>query len=53
MIVPEFQGSCQTTVGDTIVTIESHCPDDCKESILDALARLMKRDVAGVVADEE
>lgn len=53
MLIPEYQGDCQTTYGETIITIESHCPDDCGESILEALVRLIKREVAGLEAYDE
>ena len=52
MFVAEYRGSCQTTIDDTVVTIESQCLDKNAESILEALVRLMKRDVAGVENDD-
>lgn len=51
MIVAEYEGVCETVIGGTVVTIESRADKD-SESLLDALVRLMKRDVAGVENDE-
>lgn len=48
MLFAEHHGTCETTIGGTVITIESSSPENCKEDILDALVRLMKRDVAGV-----
>ena len=53
MCKTKFHHTSETTIGDTVVTIESCCPYDSTDDILDALIRLMKRNVAGVAADEE
>lgn len=48
MLTSEFSKTYQTQIGATIYTIASECPEDTTEDILDALVRLIKRDVAGV-----
>jgi hypothetical protein len=48
MLTSEFHTVYDQKIGDTTVTIESECPDDTKEDILDALLRLIKRDISGI-----
>jgi len=48
MITSEFSKTYETQIGDTVYTIESWCDEDTSEDILDALVRLIKRDIAGV-----
>ena len=48
MITSEFNTTYQTKIGDTVYTITSECDEDATEDILDALVRLIKRDIAGI-----
>ena len=48
MITSEFNKTYRTQIGDTVYTITSECDEDTTEDILDALVRLIKRDIAGI-----
>ena len=43
--------SYETKIGDTVFEITSECPEDTTDDILDALVRLIKRDIAGIVTN--
>ncbi|MGI6404033.1 MAG: hypothetical protein ACOX0K_07485 [Oscillospiraceae bacterium] len=47
MLTSEFSKTYETQIGNTVYTITSECPEDTKEDMLDALVRLMKRDIRG------
>ncbi len=53
MLKSEFNHTYETAIGDTVYTITSECPEDTTEDILDALVRLIKRDIAGVDTDRK
>ena len=53
MLISEFNKAYQIQIGDTAYDIESTCAEDTTEDILDALVRLMKRDIAGIETDSK
>lgn len=53
MLTSEFSKTYETKIGNTIYTITSECPEDTKEDMLDALVRLMKRDIRGVETEKK
>jgi hypothetical protein len=53
MLTSEFKTTYETKIGDTVYTITSECPEDTTDDILDALVRLIKRDVAGVETERK
>jgi len=48
MLTSEYKKTYETKIGGTVYTITSECPEDTTDDILDALVRLIKKDVAGV-----
>ena len=53
MITSEFNKTYQTQIGDTVYTITSECDENETEDILDALVRLIKRDIGRQVPREQ
>lgn len=53
MLTSEFNTTYQTKICDTVYTITSECPEDTTDDILDALVRLIKRDIAGVETERK
>lgn len=53
MLTSEFSKTYETKIGDTVYTITSECPEDTKDDILDALVRLMKREIRGVETEKK
>ncbi len=48
MLTSEFSKTYEAKIGNTLFTITSECPEDTKEDMLDALVRLIKRDIKGI-----
>lgn len=53
MLTSEFNKTYESKIRDTVYTITSECTEDAAEDILDALVRLIKRDIAGVQTDKK
>ena len=53
MLTSEFKTIYETKIGDTVYTITSECPEDTTDDILDALVRLIKRDIADVETERK
>ena len=48
MFISERSNTYEEKIGGTVYEITSECPEDTCEDILDALVRLIKRDIAGI-----
>jgi hypothetical protein len=51
MLTSEFHKTYEREVGKTVVTVVSECDEDTREDIIDALIRLIKRDIANLAAE--
>jgi len=51
MLTSEFKTTYETKIGDTVYTITSECPEHTTDDTLDALVRLIKRNIAGIETD--
>ncbi len=45
MLKRETSKTYELIIGDTVYTMESEAPDDCRVYMVDALIALMKRDI--------
>jgi len=52
MLIKEYENTYDEKIGDTIYSITSECDEDTKEDILEAIVRLIKRDIAGVETEQ-
>jgi len=53
MLTSEFSITYETKIGNTIYSITSECPEGTTDDILDALVRLIKRDISGVETEQK
>lgn len=53
MFTSEFCATHEYTTGGTVVTITSECPEDATDDMLDALVRLIKRDINGIETERK